>query len=65
MGAQLLQAFSNYGFFKIINHGITEEKTKALFEWVCAISCSSSYLGGEIVTKLTSTDRTGVSLRFP
>ena len=35
VGAELLQAFSNSGFVKIINHGITEEKIKDLFEWVC------------------------------
>ena len=31
---ELLQSCSQYGFVKIINHGIPDEKVSELFEWV-------------------------------
>lgn len=31
---QLVEAFKTYGFVYLINHGISDEKTQGLFDWV-------------------------------
>lgn len=32
---QLIESFQNYGFVKITNHGIPDERIRQLFDFVC------------------------------
>lgn len=36
--AELLDDYQRCGFAKIVNHGITEDEVRQLFEWVCGLS---------------------------